>query len=236
LSTNPSNSQRSHAFGPAQDTKGRLLEAAERLFAERGFDGTSIRAVAQAADASVSAANYHFGSKEALLHTALVRRIEPINRQRLDALSALERSTGDEPVPLESIVEAFLRPGFEAEQRERSGDAPYRHIAAQLYADPHDTLIELKAELFGPVITRFTDALALTLHDRSREELVLDFQFLVGVMIHVISGHARNEEAGAGPLAIPAEQVLRRMVTFTSAGLRSKTAPEPNGALQGDSR
>ena len=66
------------AAGPrrrdSEDTKERLLDAAERLFAERGFEGASLRAVTQAAGTSVSAANYHFGSKEALLGRTLLRR------------------------------------------------------------------------------------------------------------------------------------------------------------------
>ncbi len=96
-----------------RDTKERLLAAAERLFAERGFEGASLRAVTQAAGTSVSAANYHFGSKQALLRATLRRRVEPMNRLRLERLDALEAAAAGAPLSLEALLDAFLRPAFE---------------------------------------------------------------------------------------------------------------------------
>jgi AcrR family transcriptional regulator len=222
--------------GPSRrDTKERLLDAAERLFAERGFEGASMRAVTRAADTSVSAANYHFGSKEALLRAALVRRIEPLNRRRLEALDALE-AAGDEPVSVEALLEAFLRPGYEAQRDAGDGRLPFRGIAARLYTDPHERVSCLKVELFGPVIARFIDALARALPDRTRDELVLDFQFFIGVMVHVISGHTGSEGRGEGALPIPDEWVLRRMVAFIAARLRAKTLIESAARGLGEAR
>ena len=223
----PSISQDSQDFldeSSRRATKERLLDAAERLFAERGFEGTSVRAVTQAAQASVSAANYHFGSKEALLQAALVRRLEPLNQRRLESLAAAEGSAGEGRPTVEAILEAFLRPSFEARRGARADQAHYRHIAAQLYTDPHDMVSSLKAELFGPVVTRFLDALARALPDRHRDELTLDFQFLIGVMVHAISGHAQRADGVAGAPAFADEQVLERMISFTAAGLRAGSA------------
>jgi AcrR family transcriptional regulator len=214
------------------DTKQRLLDAAERLFAERGFEGTSMRAVTQAAETSVSAANYHFGSKEALVQAALVRRLAPLNRRRLEALDALEAAHDGDP-PVEALLEAFLRPGFEAQRESPAGRLPFQSIAAQLYADPHAMVSSLKAKLFGPVIARYIEALARALPDRTRDELVLDFQFFIGVTVHVISGHTRAEDSGGELPAIPDERVLQRMVSFTAAGLRSKTLTQSAVRMHG---
>jgi AcrR family transcriptional regulator len=92
------------------ETRDRLLDAAEKLFAERGFDGASMRALTQAAGVSVSAANYHFGSKEALLRATPLRRVEPLNRRRLECLDEVERDAVGQPLILESILEAIQRP------------------------------------------------------------------------------------------------------------------------------
>lgn len=211
--------------GAGRDTKDRLLDAALRLFGERGFEGTTLRAVARHAGTSVSAANYHFGSKEALLQAALLRRLEPLNGRRLEALDALERRAGGEPVALEAVVDAFLRPGFEVDRRFGGDRATFRNVAAQLYTDPHDTMISLKSRLFEPVIARYVDALARSLPERSREELALDFEFLIGVMIHAISGHARSAVEGSRAPVVPDDHLLRRMVCFTCAGLRTRSEP-----------
>jgi AcrR family transcriptional regulator len=211
--------------GQRRSTKDRLLDAAEELFAERGFEGTSMRAVTQAADASVSAANYHFGSKEALVQAALVRRIEPLNRRRLEALDALEAAAGDAAVPVEELLEAFLRPGFDAQRKASNDGLAFRSVAAQLYADPHAMVASLKAQIFGPVIARYLDALNRALPDCTREELALDFQFFIGVMVQVISGET-GRESEAGDAAPSREAVLQRMVAFTAAGMRAAARPD----------
>jgi AcrR family transcriptional regulator len=220
----------------SRSTKDRLLDAAEALFAERGFEGTSMRAVTHAADASVSAANYHFGSKEALVQAALVRRLEPLNRRRLEALDVLEAAAGGRAIPVEDLLEAFLRPGFDAQREARRERLPLRSVAARLYADPHAMVASLKARIFGPVIARYLDALAHALPDRNRDELVLDFQFFIGAMVHVISGHAGRDFDAGGPPPPLDEAVLRRMVGFAAAGMRAGTRDDDRLDLGEDSR
>jgi AcrR family transcriptional regulator len=215
-----------------RETKERLLDAAEGLFAERGFGGTSLRAVTQAAGASVSAANYHFGSKEALLRATLLRRVEPVNRRRFERLDALERAAGGQPLRLEAILEAFLRPLFE--ERATSPEAPARHrqVAARLYSDPPQLVAALKHELFASVSARFLDALARAIPGKTRGEIALAFQFTVGVMVHVISGHLEGlpgiqdlgaEGGGGGPSD---EVLLAHVIAYVAAGLRAGSALE----------
>ena len=72
------------------DTRDRLLDTAERLFAERGVDATSLRHITTEAEANLASVNYHFGSKEALFRQIFARRIGPINEERLRLLDACE--------------------------------------------------------------------------------------------------------------------------------------------------
>ena len=65
--------------GDGRDTREKLLDAAERLFAEQGFDSTSLRQITAAAGANLAAVNYHFGSKEDLIVEVLDRKIKPMN-------------------------------------------------------------------------------------------------------------------------------------------------------------
>ena len=62
-------------------TKTRILNAAEKLFGEKGFDGTSLRDITAEAQVNLAAVNYHFQSKDSLFDAVIERRIEPINRQ-----------------------------------------------------------------------------------------------------------------------------------------------------------
>src|SRR5436853_374317 len=86
---------RSVAAGTARhseiDTKTRLLDAAERLFSDRGFGAVSHRDVALAAGANLAAVNYHYGSKDQFIRAVIKRRMDSINARRLAALARAER-------------------------------------------------------------------------------------------------------------------------------------------------
>src|SRR5471032_2191938 len=70
------------------DTKTRLLDAAESLFIDAGYEGMSMRLITARADANLAAVNYHFGGKDALIHAMLTRRLDGLNQNRLALLNA----------------------------------------------------------------------------------------------------------------------------------------------------
>jgi len=200
----------------AAETQRRLLDAAERLFAERGFMGTSIRAVTQAAGVSVSAANYHFGSKEALLAATYGRAIIPLNEARLARLTELERRAGDAALPLTDVLDAFLRPVFESPD-----DASFRGLAGRLFSDPPEIVAALKQEYFGEISERFVAALVRALPDRDEDEVKLAFQFVVGVMVHVIAGQVETNPTPPSSDVTETEELLAQMIRFAAAGLQA---------------
>ncbi len=206
---------------PCRNTKRRLLDAAERLFAERGFEGTSLRALTQAAGTSISAAHYHFGSKEELLRATLERRVAPMNASRLERLDAAERAAAGAPLSVETLVGAYLDPLFEERATHRGSLSDVRFVAARLYSDPPELVSALKRELFGEVSRRFLDALARALPECSRDELGLRFQFGVGCMVHVMSGQIEDAPHAQGRDPLPDDVVHHALVRFLSAGLRA---------------
>ena len=79
------------------DTRSRILDAAESLFMEYGFDGTSMRLITGQAGVNLAAINYHFGSKELLFQEVFRRRLTDLNRRRIAVLDALEAEAGGAP-------------------------------------------------------------------------------------------------------------------------------------------
>src|SRR5258708_1763757 len=69
-------------------TKTRILDAAEKLFGMSGFEATSLRDITTEAQVNLAAVNYHFQSKESLIDAVIVRRLEPVNRRRMEMLDA----------------------------------------------------------------------------------------------------------------------------------------------------
>ncbi len=216
----------------AADTKERLLDAAEQLFAERGFGGASMRAVTKAAGSAVSAANYHFGSKEELLAAVLRRRLQPVNQSRIEALDRLQAEAGpDGSVPIEALFDAFYRPSFErmSEARVQGTSAMPRQVVARLYTEPPELVQPLRAELFGEVNERFLAAFARTFPAMSERKLRLLQHLAVASMVHVLAGQLEDElthelEADAAAGEAAHEPLLQAVIAHSAAGARALAA------------
>src|SRR5689334_23769093 len=78
------------AVKPPHETRTRILDAAEELFMQHGFEGTSMRLLTAKAGVNLAAVNYHFGSKDALIEALFRRRLDPMNAARVAELDRLE--------------------------------------------------------------------------------------------------------------------------------------------------
>jgi AcrR family transcriptional regulator len=128
-------------------TREKIKEEALKLFAERGFDGVSVRDIARAADANVSAVSYHFGGKEELLREVV--------SDGLAAFRAVLSSIGGEDLPLKNKVERLLEAFLFFLQKE---DSVSRIIFSELSMGG-DRLPDLAEEHFRLVMSMFSDML-----------------------------------------------------------------------------
>lgn len=202
----------------ARDTKEKILDAAEQLFADRGFPSTSMRDITQHAAANIAAVNYHFGSKEALLLAVLERRIEPINRARLERLDELESIAGGQPVPTQELVRTFLTPVFET-WRKHGGAAPkYLKLFGRIHAEVDQELRTKFIQQFGLVLERFTTAFEQGLPNLDAGEVRWRVLFLIGSMAYTMTWGTALLEMGDRAHR-DSEQVFEALVQYTTAGM-----------------
>ena len=90
------------------NTKEKIINAAEKLFASTGFLGTSLRAIVREADVNLAAIYYHFRSKEELFIVVVKRVAQPIVREQLRQLKILEESEKLPSIP--EVLTAFVTP------------------------------------------------------------------------------------------------------------------------------
>ena len=200
------------------DTKTCLLDAGEKLFAELGIARASMRAITQAAGANLAAVHYHFGSKEGLVRAVFRRRLEPLNRDRLDRLAAHLASGGERDV--EGIVEAFVTPPLHMIGREAGGRA-FAQLLARAVLEPAAGSHGLVLEQFEEVLDRFAAALANALPDLSREEILWRFHFMIGSLSFTAGlGFLVEQRAGMPKPADRPEPVIARLVNFLTGGMR----------------
>ena len=199
----------------AIETKERILDAAERLFADFGYRATSLRDITSEAGVNLASVNYHFGSKEALLAALLDRNFAPVNRRRIELLDALEAST-DGATDLSELVRAFLSPPFE----QHSGDPEDRRkllrLVGRIHAETEDVRAAF-ATLFEPTMLRFRTAFQRALPNVDPDEVGWRARFLVGSMAFTMmwcESFVSDTTRDLDP-----SEILESLIQFGTAGL-----------------
>lgn len=216
---------------PAPETRDRILDAAEALFVEHGFEATTMRMITGRAEANIAAVNYHFGSKDALIQEVFKRRLTELNRRRLVALDRLEAEAQGAPLKPSRIVEAFFGTALEMAADTEHGGATFMRLLGRTYTEPNGFVRQFLAEEYAEVVERFLSALYRALPDVPREEILWRFHFMMGAMSYAIAGtDALQLFAGTFDDADP-ERLMPRLMSFLLGGLR---APLPGQGVPGE--
>ncbi len=195
-----------------QDTRERILDAAEALIIERGFAATSLRAIADRAKVNLAATNYHFGSKTGLLAAVFHRIVEPINAERLRRISTLERSVRS--LTINEILAALCMPLVEA-----SGNNNLLQVMGRIYSEPESVTKPIIESEFTETANRFIAALARELPDVELETLRWRFHFMIGSVIHLMRVQA---PIGQQPSAERLQQGVQQLIEYSAAGLTAQ--------------
>ncbi len=198
------------------DTKTKILDAAEHLISDHGLD-VSLRSITTEAGVNLAAVNYHFQSKDALIDAVIARRIEPINRARLEMLDSIERDHPCGPLPLERVLDAFLAPVFQLSEGQH-----VRILTGRFYSQPDEFLKRVFFRHLQPILVRFQAALARAVPDLPAEDRLSCTMFTVGAMVHLMawSGIVGTITNGAVD-AQDVSALTDRMVTFAAGGFRA---------------
>jgi AcrR family transcriptional regulator len=203
------------------DTKERILESAERLFAENGYLATSLRRIMNEAGVNVASVHYYFRSKESLLEAVLLRRAERVNRERLEMLERLERESGGRTPCVEQVIEAFLVPTLRLAANPSTGGHQFLRLMGRLHAES-DLLPGIILVQFRPVLLRFAEALAHALPEVPSPELFFRARLALGATAQVFRDSSYLKWADdEGEDEFDWHPVLARLVSFLSAGFRA---------------
>ncbi|MDA3970131.1 MAG: TetR/AcrR family transcriptional regulator [Desulfobulbaceae bacterium] len=166
------------------------MKAAEELFAHGGFHHTTMRAITSKAGVNLSAVNYHFGSKEALLTAIFDMHWTPINEERVQRLSRVAKKSQEEPQPptIEEAMRSFIEPTFALFQSGASGGY-FRIIVGRALSEPDQTVREIFLHRVMPVIEMLKDLLCQAMPRTSRAEVSWKLRFALGAMSQTLTGH-----------------------------------------------
>jgi AcrR family transcriptional regulator len=198
------------------DTRTHLLDAAEQLFAEHGFSGTSVRAITDLAGANLAAVGYHFGSKAELLAAVARRVVEPIVAAQSAALDLLLGRTADPSVT--ELVEAFTLPLFDEMPADDEGGARTSRLIVTIIVDPAEEMRNWTSSAEDTVRDRYLAAFARALPNLSPEELVFRMRGMLAVTA-VDRVQIYNQRSEANPSSVAADEARRWSITFLAAAI-----------------
>lgn len=213
----------------AQGTRDRILDAAERLFAEQGFYVTTLREITQAADVNLAAVNYHFGSKQALVVAVFQRRLDELNAERLERLDrAFQKHM---PPKLEHVLDAFVYPAMALMGDQASGGHRFMQLLMRAFADHDEALHGAIRDQYGHIMRRFASAIGDAIQNEPKlaqkptpVQIRQQLDFLVGALTYTM----------ADPKLKHPKATASALVAFAAAGIRGASTSTPESTLKED--
>jgi AcrR family transcriptional regulator len=201
------------------ETRMRILEAAERLFAERGFENTSVRDITNEADCNVAAVNYHFGGKDNLYIEAFSDLLAELRDRRIETI---RRDMGSVDAPtleyfLDTFAKGFMDPLVDAGRGRMFLAFMYHEMAAPHL--PREVFLE---EFLEPLMAVAGEALGRVAPSMDPGTLRLCLMSMVGQLLHalMVRTHFTPEKL---PSVVPGDlgDHVRHIVRFTAGGIRA---------------
>ena len=206
-----------------KNVKDRLLDAAEGLFCERGFKGTSIRDIAASAGCNIASVNYYFGSKEKLYEEVWHRHLIPMRDARIasiDKVMALPEARPDLEDLLRSFADTFVGSMVDINMTSRLSK-----LIAREYIDSHLPTNMFVDEVMKPTITAMSKALLETCPDLDESRILLIVFSIVGQLVHLVHVTTMFEQ-GSDELSLPildSDEMINHIVKFSAAGIKAYT-------------
>jgi AcrR family transcriptional regulator len=163
-----------------------ILDGAEQLFAEHGYNGVTLRGITALAGTNLASVNYYFGSKERLFTEMINRRFGPIDAWRLQSLRAVLSEAGNGKPQLESILDAFARPFFEC-TADMKHDEKLQRVIARVLMETDSVAVRIFENELLPAGQLFVRAITQSRPDLSPWQVVFGLLFYSGALIHLLA-------------------------------------------------
>jgi AcrR family transcriptional regulator len=214
------------------DSRERILDAAERLFAEKGVAGASLREIGARAEANPGSIYFHWKTKAELVREVFQRRLAPLDAERLRLLDAAERAHAPDAVPLEDVLAALVVPMLRiANDADGVG---FLRLLGRTYNEPDRELVRMLRRDHGSTLERFRAALARALPELPEQQLFVRFHFALGALAYTLGSDASWQlVVGRRRRSASWEDVLGDLMPFLVAGFAAPRAAA-TGALAED--
>ncbi|KGE01898.1 TetR/AcrR family transcriptional regulator [Rhizobium sp. YS-1r] len=215
----PGRPSKTKTLGTVPDLRDKILDHAELVFAEMGFEGANLREIATRAGVNQGLIRYYFGAKADLFDECFKRRGRLLAGHRhvnLDHLLELTESPS-----VEDLIYAYLKPQWDMKYSGPNG-AAFVAMQARLHAEPEEHALRLRREVYDASVKRYIVALSHVLPDVPKDIISVRMAFLVGAYLFMLNDLGRIGDLTEGHLtAFSKDEMLDQLVRFLAAGLRA---------------
>ena len=201
------------------DTKTRILDAAEKLFAERGFSETSLRLITSKAEVNLASVNYHFGSKKELIRAVLARYLDVFMPSAAIEINRLHHAP--EHASLNEIFSALIKPLLELNKVRNGGTIIFLQLLGRGYIESQGHLRWFITTHYGEHLATFVKAVGASAPHIPPAEMFWRLHFTLGTIVFTMaSADALNEIAAADyGEHNNTEAIIRKVIPYMAAGV-----------------
>ncbi|OEY67110.1 TetR/AcrR family transcriptional regulator [Marinobacter sp. X15-166B] len=212
------------------DTVDRILDAAEELFAERGFAETSLRMITGKAKVNLAAVNYHFGSKNALIQAVFARFLTPFAATLDGAFDDLQQQCAGQPPALDQILWALIESAVRMPQRNEEGMSIFMRLLGLAYTQSQGHLRKYLEQEYSHSFGRFMAFLKEATPELSAVERYWRIQFMLGATAFTMSSSDALRDILYNKLEVETtiQEIAARLVPFLAAGMQAEPAVLPS--------
>lgn len=202
-------------------TKEKILDVAEGLFAEYGFNDTSLRTITSKAGVNLASVNYHFGDKKTLVRAVLNRYLEafmPEMKQSLERLN--ERDDYD----MAEVFEALRAPLRSLSELRPNGTSRFMLLIGRGYTDVQGHLRWFITNRYNDVLTLFTDSVLKANPNLTRETLFWRLHFTLGTCVFTMASSQALAEIAENDFGskVDPKSVVDQLIPYLAAGVAAK--------------
>jgi AcrR family transcriptional regulator len=206
------------------NTQHKILDAAQSLFADSGFNDTSLRQITSTAEVNLASVNYHFGSKKELIQAVLQRYLVvlmPRLDQEFSRLLSEQKSTS-----LNQVLQVFVKPLLELNKVHQNGTRIFLQLLGRGYTDVQGHLRWFFNQHYGRVLEKLVRLVQQTCPELPASELFWRLHFSLGTVVFTMASNEALAEIAQADFneKVDIEGVILRLLPYLSAAI---AAPVP---------
>ena len=203
-----------------ENTKDKILNSAEILFAEHGFSETSLRIITSVADVNLAAVNYHFGSKKVLIQAVIDRYFITFTEYLENEFSNLNSSK--KQLTTQNLLQSLVIPILQLNKLRPDGAATFMRLLGRAYTESQGHLKVFLTEKYGYLLAQFTALVHIANPELNNREMFWRLHFMLGTLVFALAGHQALAEIAEADLQeqVDTKRILDHLIPFLTAAMQ----------------